>query len=152
VIPINVSNRQRSLKVNRQWLKSLASLAMVECLHRPAKPGAVLLGLENVDAVIVSDKAIATIHKQFLNEAEPTDVITFEHGEIIISAQTAQANARRYGSTLDQEIGLYIIHGLLHLNGYKDLKSAEAREMENLQKSVLKICQRRIGERKLNNK
>ncbi len=148
MIPINVSNRQRSLKVNRQWLESLASLALAECLSRPAKPGAVLSGLENVDAVIVSDKAIATIHKQFLNEAEPTDVITFEHGEIVISAQTAQANAVRYGSTLDREIGLYIIHGLLHLNGYTDLQSAEAREMENLQKSVLKICQSRIKERK----
>jgi probable rRNA maturation factor len=146
VIPINVSNRQRSLKVNKQWLENLASLAMAECLSRPAKPGGVLPRLENVDAVIVSDKAIATIHKQFLNEAEPTDVITFEHGEIVISAQTAQANAARYGSTLDREIGLYIIHGLLHLNGYTDLQSAGAREMENLQKSILVACQKQLNQ------
>jgi probable rRNA maturation factor len=144
VIPISVSNRQHSLKVNRSWLGDFASLAVTECLSRPEKPCAVLPRLKNIETVIVSDKVITAIHKRFLKEEGATDVITFEHGEIVISAQTAQANAARYGNTLEQEIGLCIIHGLLHLNGYTDAQSADAREMENLQESVLKACQKKL--------
>ena len=51
-------------------------------------------------------------------------MITFEHGEIVISAQTAAENAAKYGKRLDHEVALYIIHGLLHLNGYEDKREA----------------------------
>ena len=50
----------------------------------------------------------------------PTDVITFEHGEIIVSATTAERQARREDETLDRELARYIIHGVLHLNGHLD--------------------------------
>ena len=99
-----------------------------------------MAGLENVDVTIVSDRVIADLHLRFMNVKGPTDVITFDHGEIIISAPMAKIYAEKFGKPLDHEIGLYIIHGLLHLNGYKDKAPADARAMHKLQNQILKIC------------
>lgn len=101
---------------------------------------AVLPGLKKVEAVIVSDKVIADVHRRFMNIEGPTDVITFGHGEILISAQTAQANAVKYRKSLNHEIGLYIVHGLLHLNGFTDEAQEEARKMHRLQNQILNKC------------
>jgi len=67
----------------------------------------------------------------------PTDVITFRHGEIVISAETALRQARQYRSSLMQELQLYIVHGLLHLRGYDDKTPSGSREMERRQRSIL---------------
>lgn len=129
-----------------EWLERLSNLAVKECLKHPAKSGAILSKLENVDAVIVSDRTISSVHSQFLNEKGPTDVITFDHGEILIGVQTANTNAVRYRNRLDCEIGLYIIHGLLHLSGHTDLLPAEASKMKRLQESILKKCLLKLKE------
>ena len=115
-------------------------------MKRPALKGAVLSKLETVEAVIVSDRVMAAVHKRFLNERGPTDVITFDHGEILIGVQTARTNAAKYKNPLTVEIGLYIIHGLLHLHGYTDLQKTEAKMMEKMQASILNACLKRLKE------
>jgi probable rRNA maturation factor len=65
-----------------------------------------------------------------------TDVITFEHGEIVISAETARAYAREHQHSVEHEIALYIVHGLLHLNGYDDTTPEAKREMFRVQDEV----------------
>ncbi len=70
--------------------------------------------------------------------AGATDVITFEHGEIIISAETADRYAREHGQRIEHEIGLYIVHGILHLNGYDDLEEPAAARMREKQEGVLR--------------
>jgi probable rRNA maturation factor len=72
-----------------------------------------------------------------MNEAGPTDVITFQHGEIFISADTAKRNARRFGNSLARELRLYVVHGLLHLRGFDDRDPAGARKMEGVQRKIL---------------
>ena len=69
-----------------------------------------------------------------------TDVITFAHGEIVISAPTAQAYAREYGHATAQELALYTIHGLLHLNGYEDATARAAARMQRTQERILRAC------------
>lgn len=118
----------------------MSKIALAECLKHPAADGAVLEKLENVDVVTVSDAVIADIHQRFMNIGGPTDVITFDHGEILISADTARSNALLFKKSLHQEIALYIIHGLLHLNGYKDKFPADARIMHTLQERILATC------------
>jgi probable rRNA maturation factor len=140
LIQITFSNRQRSVKLNVAWLGRFSKTALAECLKHPLRKGTVLTGLGNVDVVIVSDKVIADLHRRFMNVKGPTDVITFDHGEIIISAPMAQTYAKKFGKPLDHEIGLYIIHGLLHLNGYQDKASEEARAMHKLQNQILGTC------------
>lgn len=50
-------------------------------------------------------------------------------GEIFICPQVAQKQAKEYGNSLRAEITLLIIHGFLHLIGYKDTKESEQKEM-----------------------
>ena len=128
------------MKLDTAWLVRFSKIALAECLKHPLHKGTVLAGLENVDVIIVSDRVIAHVHRRFMNVEGPTDVITFNHGEIIISAPTAQIHAAKYGKPLDQEIGLYIIHGLLHLNGYTDKATEKARAMQKMQNKILIDC------------
>jgi probable rRNA maturation factor len=93
-----------------------------------------------VEVAIVSDRVIARVHEQFMNIPGATDVITFEHGELVTSAQTAAVYARQYGTDVNEELALYIIHGLLHLNGYDDLNQTDAALMRRTQQHILKAC------------
>jgi len=76
---------------------------------------------------IVSDRTIRRFNKQYRGMDEPTDVLSFPAdeaektgylGDILISAETAQSNAERYGLTLLDEVRVLALHGVLHLLGY----------------------------------
>jgi len=97
----------------------------------------VLSGIDEVSVTLVSDRRIAQLHDRFLNQTGPTDVITFQHGEIVISAETAQRQARAFRTSLEHELRLYIAHGLLHLRGYDDKTPAGAAEMKRLQQRLV---------------
>jgi probable rRNA maturation factor len=90
-----------------------------------------------VSVLIISDRRIALLHRQFMHESGPTDVITFQHGEIFISAEMARRNARRFGNSLKRELRLYLVHGLLHLHGFDDRDQAGAGEMQIVQRKIL---------------
>jgi|SRR5579862_4931999 len=137
---IALSNRQSGVKFPLRWLKSFASRSLAECLDRLPGRGGPLRQLEEIEVAIVSDECIADVHRQFMDIEGPTDVITFDHGEIVISADTAKANAAIYGKTLEEELALYIIHGLLHLDGFTDKEPEAAAEMARLQEEILKRC------------
>jgi len=136
-VGISVQNRQRKVRFDLEWLRHFARNAVVECV-RHAAPETPLLQLAAVEVSIVSDAAIARIHWQFMQIAGATDVITFEHGEIIISGETAINYATEYSQKLEEELALYIIHGLLHLGGFDDVKSSDAKKMRSLQNRILK--------------
>jgi probable rRNA maturation factor len=64
-------------------------------------------------------------------------VLTFQHGEILISAETARRQARTFGNSLARELRLYVVHGLLHLHGLDDRSEADARRMKATQEKIL---------------
>ncbi len=67
----------------------------------------------------------------------PTDVITFQHGEIFISAETACRRAKTHRTSLGQELRLYLVHGLLHLHGFDDRDPASAARMHRVQERIV---------------
>jgi probable rRNA maturation factor len=142
--PIAVSNRQRLLRVALPALGEFAERALTECLSLRAPKSSVLAELAEVNVVLLSDRRMAEIHRRFLNERGPTDVITFRHGEIFVSTETAKRQARRFGASLDQELRLYIAHGLLHLHGFDDTTTAGAAEMKRLQEKLVAKVQRTL--------
>ena len=81
---------------------------------------------------------MAVLHRKFLGQAGSTDVLTFQHGEIFISAETARRHARAFGNSLMGELKLYIVHGLLHLHGFDDQTTGEARKMKTAQEKILR--------------
>ena len=92
---------------------------------------------EEILVVLVSDRKISEIHQQFMGVSGPTDVITFRHGEIVVSVETAARQATEYGTDLLHELRLYIAHGLLHLAGYDDHSEEGFREMAKLQSELV---------------
>ena len=74
--------------------------------------------------VVASDAALRRANAQFRGKRLSTDVLSFPDGEqgrlgdILISAQRAQRQARQYGHRVEEELKLLILHGLLHLIGY----------------------------------
>lgn len=137
---IHVHNRQRAVPVQLAWLRRLARVALEICAESSADGRFALRRLEEIEVAIVSDRVIARVHERFMNIPGATDVITFEHGEIVMSAQTAAAHAREYGHGVDLELALYIVHGLLHLNGYEDTVRSDAARMRRTQERILQAC------------
>lgn len=142
---ITVTNRQRKVRFDLPWLRRLAPIALEECLPECADACHALRALPEIEVTIVSDRTIACVHEQFMGIAGPTDVITFDHGEIVIGAETAVAQARDYGQTLEHELALYLIHGLLHLNGHDDQRADQRRRMHQVQARVMKSCLARLA-------
>src|ERR1051325_9366554 len=134
---ISVCNLQRKVPVNVVDLEKFAAKAIEPCLRSRKNTDTDLAQLREVSVLIVSDRKMAALHRQFMNEAGPTDVITFQHGEIFISADAAVRNARRFGNSFADELRLYIVHGLLHLHGFDDRDKFGARKMEKIQRKIL---------------
>jgi len=132
------------VRVNSRALQDFADRALPAGLKLPGRKGKVLPQLDEVSVALVSDRRIAELHCRFLNERGPTDIITFQHGEIVISAETARRQARAFRTSLEHELRLYIAHGLLHLLGYDDKTPAGAAEMKRLQENLVAKVQRAL--------
>jgi len=130
-------NRQRSVRVDRQRLQEFAKRALRLCLLTPARNENSLARLAEIQVVLISDSRISQLHQRFLQTAGPTDVITFQHGEIFISVETARRQAREFGTSFRYELQLYIVHGLLHLRGFDDSTAAGERRMAVMQQRIL---------------
>ena len=97
----------------------------------------VLPSLPLVEVSLVSDAVIAEVHGQFMDDPTATDVITFQHGEILVSTDTAARVAGEMDQPPLREAVLYVIHGLLHLSGYDDLSEAARTAMHHRQEMIL---------------
>jgi probable rRNA maturation factor len=140
---IAVHNRQRVMRVPLAALQEFAGRALTECLKIPGRKKR--RGLERItelNVILVSNRRIAELHRRFLHLPGSTDVITFQHGEIFVSVETAQSHARRFGNSVEGELCLYIAHGLLHLRGFDDKNPADAAEMDRAQKKLVTAATR----------
>ena len=131
---ISVFNRQRKIALDRAELEAFARRALPSCAR---EKGAGLTSLPQVDVILISDRRISELHRRFMQIAGPTDVITFQHGEIFISIETAQRQAEAHHTSVDHELRLYLVHGLLHLQGFDDSEPTARRRMQRVQARIL---------------
>ncbi len=143
---IFLQNRQRAIPLDLAWLRRFGPLALEKCRELCDDGKFALKTIGEISVAIVSDRTIARLHVQFMGIAGPTDVLTFEHGEIVMSAQTAELHAADFGHGIEQELALYTVHGLLHLNGFDDATSRAAARMQKVQTRVLKECLAKLPE------
>jgi probable rRNA maturation factor len=93
--------------------------------------------------VIVHDRKIRTINKDFLGHDKVTDVITFPledepiSAEIYINAQQAKRQARQYKVSYKNEMTRLIIHGTLHAVGYNDETENSRKKMTGVQEQYV---------------
>lgn len=138
---LQLYNRQRRHKPEVAWLKKVIKAALPLCRAQAKSPESPLLHLDEIEFSIISDDEMSRVHAEFLDDPTPTDVITFHHGEILVSADTALRQGSEHGQSLDHELALYMIHGLMHLGGWDDHDSLEASEMAQRQEAVLRqVC------------
>jgi probable rRNA maturation factor len=142
---ITVMNRQRRVPVNLTWLRTFAKEAVPGCLSESGDGKFALRQLEAVEVAIVSDAVIARVHHDFMSIPGATDVITFEHGEIVASAETARRYAKEHGHSTSEELALYIVHGLLHLNGFDDREPGARKKMHAAQHRIWSAVRKRVG-------
>jgi len=124
---ILLSNEQSAHAVDGEQLVAAAKAVLQESDFSSAM----------ISLAVVDDATIHELNRQFLNHDYPTDVLSFAlqddgthlEGEVILSAETAAATAAELGCTPGAEQLLYVIHGMLHLVGYRDKTPKEAQEM-----------------------
>ena len=108
-----------------------------ELLAQPQGPDHVLSTLQDVEISIVDDEAIAAVHAEFLDDPTPTDAITFPYGEILVSCDTAERYAEEHGLQMREELFRYMVHGLVHLHGYRDYEPADRDAMFAVQEPLV---------------
>jgi probable rRNA maturation factor len=136
---ISVQDRQRKNRVDRAALEQFAIRALRLCLRQRGR-GSGLTSLEQIDVLLISDRRMSELHQKFMGITGPTDVITFQHGEIFISTETARRQARVHRSSIANELRLYLVHGLLHLHGFDDHVPVEARKMQAAQQKIVVLA------------
>lgn len=139
-----VRNLQRTVRLNLLDLQTFGDEALRLCLKLRTTKRSELAKLSEVSVLLISNRRMSALHKKFLHQSGPTDVLTFEHGEIFVSAETARENALRFGSSLADELRLYVVHGLLHLHGFDDRTKVDARKMELIQRRIAAKASERI--------
>ena len=99
----------------------------------------------NITYVFMSDEALLEYNKQYLNHDFYTDIITFDdvvnkeiNSDILVSIDRIIDNAKTLKTPLIQEFSRVIIHGILHLCGYKDKSSADEQTMRSKEEYYLK--------------
>lgn len=94
--------------------------------------------------VFCDDAKILEVNRQYLGHDYYTDIITFDYcaddklsGDIFISLDTVKSNSATYGTEYYDELTRVIIHGILHLCGYKDKSDDESRAMRALEDAAI---------------
>jgi probable rRNA maturation factor len=133
---IELINQQRVKRLNLKEFEFFLSKTL-SFLKIPSKKISVLF-CDNVQ--------IKKLNRKFFKRDSDTDVIAFPIydefdkdylGEIVTSVEKAVETSVKYGSSWKKELLLYIIHGLLHLLGYDDIKPQDRLVMERKQKCIL---------------
>jgi len=151
-IEIDVSDQQTRLAVPAEWLRQIVERVLSD-------EG---VTFAEISVALVDDPTIHRINRDFLGHDFPTDVISFvlnDHsheahdltgttataspsrrrleGELVVSTDTAIREATAHGWSAQDELLLYIVHGLLHLCGYDDLTDEARPLMRERERQVL---------------
>jgi probable rRNA maturation factor len=108
--------------LNRQRRRAVRPARLRRVLRAAARD----LGVTGEVAVVLAgDRALRSLNARYRGKDKPTDVLSFPGpggdeglGDVVISLDTAERNARALGRTLPQEVDVLALHGFLHVLGY----------------------------------
>jgi probable rRNA maturation factor len=139
-LEIIIGNHQHLVAIPESWLtvlEQVADAAAALALQHAAHGDSPLSHLATIEVALVDDATSERVHREFMDMAGATDVITFHHGEIVIGAEVAKRQAEEYGEPLPREILRYLVHGLLHLASHEDEQPADREQMETAQELIV---------------
>jgi len=96
-----------------------------------------------VSLVLAGDRLLRRLNRDYRGKDRPTDVLSFPGdggeaglGDVVVSVETAERNARALGRTLPQELDVLALHGFLHVLGYDH--EADDGTMDRLERRLRK--------------
>ena len=111
---------------NTDKVSSWISETIVEEIHKEGE----------INYIFCSDDYLHKLNVDFLNHDTLTDVISFDysvgkelHGDIYISIDRVEENAKDFNVSFNEELARVLIHGVLHYCGYKDKSEADEKVM-----------------------
>jgi rRNA maturation RNase YbeY len=96
--------------------------------------------------IFTSDEYLLEVNKQYLEHDYYTDIITFDYceddyvsGDLFISIDRVKENAQINNTTFQNELNRVIVHGVLHLCGYKDKTEDDEQLMRHKENQMLNL-------------
>ena len=117
--------------------------------------------ISHLSVSVVNDSTIRVLNRDYRGKDKPTDVLSFSLvegevgafpsislGDVVISVETAQRQAKELQLSLQSEILRLLVHGILHLSGF-DHEKVPLRKVKEMQKmeDVLFLAQERYAQR-----
>jgi probable rRNA maturation factor len=143
-----IANRQRVKKINTRLLKQIVGELFAELKITEAE-----LGIN-----LVATREMTLVNETFLQHTGSTDVITFDHaekkkakpqhsihGELFVCVNVAMTQAKEFQTSWQAEVVRYIVHGVLHLLGYDDLKPDLRREMKRAENRLVQLLAKKFS-------
>lgn len=139
-MPVAIRTRLR-----RQSVRLAAFKALAQKMLRAVGEADAELGIE-----LVGDRRMRQLNHRYRHRDAPTDVLAFSLreapgpsspllGDVVISLHTAARQAKAQGHSLNREIVMLLVHGLVHLCGYDHERGErEARRMRRREEAVLR--------------
>jgi rRNA maturation RNase YbeY len=114
-------------------------------LHRTAKKEG--YKIYQLNYIFCSDQELLEINRNYLQHDTLTDIITFGlseknapiEGDIFISIERVRENAKEFGELKSKELKRVMVHGILHLMGYKDKTKAHILEMRKKEEAYVNL-------------
>ncbi|NCW27052.1 MAG: hypothetical protein EBV83_01940 [Verrucomicrobia bacterium] len=128
------SNRQRRHRLNLAFFRQKVERALQRLPSERIDrlPPALLL-------VFVGASESSRLHLRFLGDPTPADVLAFPHGEIVVCPAVAAALCKGHQLSFQDELLTYLLHGILHLAGYRDSHRSGALSMRRIQCRLRKL-------------
>lgn len=134
----NISFRLKNKKLISAWIKQVILLEKRK--------------LQSVSFIFCNDDYLLKLNQTYLKHQTLTDIITFDYnkkdnisGDIFISIERVKENAKVFGNSFTGELHRVIIHGIIHLLGYKDKKSSEKLAMRAKEDVCLSILNKAVS-------
>ncbi len=135
MIKVKLKNKQAPQEINEE---------LYDLFKKISREAARLEGYSSaeISVVLVDDSEIRKLNRKYRGLNETTDVLSFPLddellGDIVISTETAQRQAREYGHSLKRELCFLLTHGLLHILGYDHQSPGDKQQMRQKEERIL---------------
>ena len=137
-----INDYSEKLEINSEYIKLLYK----EILYQEK------INIYNISLILTNRNYLNKLKRKYLKKDHYTDVIAFNLndkdediiGEIYVSIDDIKYNSIKFKNTFDKEFKRIIIHGLLHIIGYKDKTDSEKKKMTNLEDRYMLLTDKNI--------
>ena len=148
-VKVIITNKQKDVK-----LPSGLRMLVRRCCNAVLKTEGFPYSAE-ISVVFVNNEQIQELNKKHRGIDQPTDVLSFPIGEngkydinldtdarilgdVVISVEKAEEQAKKYGHTIQREVGFLTVHSVLHLLGYDHEENIERLRMREKEEGIMK--------------